>query len=235
MRRPCKYPQYDGTSLGLYLLDLSEMEERLSAPLPLLPLDDDRKSLSTGSIKSVASTTGPFTTPGAPNDTQLIIHWQAAELLSRIDKNVLVNHVPKLAGAFCEIEQVPIIKSYMNMLLLLQEKNTNQQWITRIPYHQEDQDFLIDVVEPLIRVNRKYTFRVPHLYHYGLAKDRMNGLGMDFMLLNFIDGRQMPMWTNTFPAWEQKKRILDQVANIYLEMFSKPVTYSDRLILNSML
>lgn len=209
------------------------MEERLTAPLPLLDLDLDGKSLSEKSRKSIASTTGPFTTPGLTNDTQIVIQWQAAELLNRIDTSILVNKVPKLAGAFCEIERVPIIKSYMNMLLLLQEKGTDKQWITRIPYSQEDKEFLTDQVEPLIRVNKRYSFRVPYLYHYGLAKDPSNELGIDYMLLDFIDGRQMKMWTETFPAWDQKKQVLDQLADIYLEMFSKPVAYEDRLKLDS--
>lgn len=164
------------------------MEERLSAPLPLLPLDGDSKSISSRSFQSVASTSGPFTTPKQSNDTELVINWQAADLLQQIDINVLINKIPKLAGSFSEIEQVPIIKSYMNLLLLLQEKDTGKQWITRFPYYQEDASFLIDQVEPLIRVNRKFSFRVPYMYAYGLAGDPRNELGVDFLLLDFIDG-----------------------------------------------
>ena len=130
------------------------MEERLSAPLPLLPLELNQEGLEVKSVRSFASTTGPSTTPGTPNDTAAVIHWQAAELLSAIDTDVLISRVPKLAGSCCDIEQVPIIKSYMNMLLLLQEKDTEKQWITRIPYFQEDKAFLTDQVEPLIRVNK---------------------------------------------------------------------------------
>jgi len=43
----------------------------------------------------------------------------------------------------------------------------------------------------------------------------------------------MNMWTETFPTWEQKKQVLTQLADIYMEMFGKPVTYEDRLLLNS--
>ncbi|KAK5105146.1 hypothetical protein LTS08_001420 [Lithohypha guttulata] len=208
---------------------IEKMEDRLSAPLPLLALDSD-----TVSLRSVSSSTGPFTTPGeATDDTELVIHWQAAELLNRINIDALLHKVPKLAGSDCEIERVPVIKSYMNVLLLLQEKDTDKQCITRIPYCQSDRDFLIDQVEPLIRVNRKFSFRVPYLYHYGLAQDPENELRVDFMLLDFIDGRQMKMWTESFPAWEQKRQVLEQIAEIYLEMFSKPVIYKDRLVLNN--
>lgn len=141
--------------------------------------------------------------------------------------------MPKLAGAFCEIDKVPIITSYMNMLLLLHEKDTNMQWITRIPYQQEDAEFLPEQVEPVVRARKKFSFKVPYLYHYGLAKDPDNPLGMDFMLLEFIDGRMMTMWTETFPTWDQKKQVLAQIAGIYIEMLSKPVTYEDRLVLDS--
>lgn len=166
------------------------MEETLSAPLPLLPLDTDSRSVSARSLLSIASTSGPFTTPKPINDTELIINWKAADLLRQIDSNILINKVPKLAGSFGEIEQVPIIKSYMNLLLLLQEKDTDKQWITRFPYYQEDATFLIDQVEPLIRVNQKFSFRIPYLYAYGLAGDPQNQLGLDFLLLDFIDGKQ---------------------------------------------
>ena len=206
------------------------MEERLSEPLPLLALDNDRTSLLP---PRRASTTGPFTTPGTPRDTQDVIQWQAATLLNRLDTNVLVSFVPKLAGACCEIDRVPIITSYMNMLLLLHEKHTNMQWITRFPYEQEDPKFLPEQVEPFIRAQKKFSFKIPYLYHYGLAKDPGNPLGLDFMLLEFIDGRMMNMWTETFPTWEQKKQVLTQLADIYMEMFGKPVTYEDRLLLNS--
>lgn len=43
----------------------------------------------------------------------------------------------------------------------------------------------------------------------------------------------MPMWTEIFPAKNQKEQILEQIAGIYLDMFSKPVTYEDRLVLTS--
>lgn len=42
------------------------------------------------------------------------------------------------------------------------------------------------------------------------------------------------MWTEIFPAMTQKQQILEQIADMYLEMFSKPVTYKDRLVLRSM-
>ena len=43
----------------------------------------------------------------------------------------------------------------------------------------------------------------------------------------------MPMWTEVFPAMNQKQKILEQIADMYLEMFSKPVMYKDRLVLKS--
>lgn len=43
----------------------------------------------------------------------------------------------------------------------------------------------------------------------------------------------MKMWTESFPAWEQKLQVLEQIADVYIEMFSKPVTYQDRLVLKS--
>lgn len=208
------------------------MEDRLSRPLPLLPLDPENSE--TASVDSVLSSNGPWTTPRRPKDeTQIVIGWQAAAILNRIDTDVLIHKVPKLAGQFHEIEHVPVIKSYMNLLLLLQEKGTEKQWITRIPYHQSDREFLTEEVEPLMRVKKKFKFRVPYLYHYGLAKDPNNDLGVDFMLLDFIDGDQMKMWTETFPAWGQKLQVLEQIADVYIEMFSKPVTYQDRLVLKS--
>ena len=210
------------------------MEEYLNKPLPLLPIDSDSISIDARSIRSIASSTGPFTTPTSIDDTQQIIQWQAAELLNALDIDVLIHRVPRLAGSFKEIERVPVIRSYMNMLLLLQEKDTQKQWITRIPYDQEDRRFLIDQVEPLIRASKRFNFRVPKIYHYGLAKDKENDLGVDYMLLDFMDGHQMPMWTKNFPSNNQKHQILDQMTDIYLEMFSKPVSYDDRLRLTSM-
>ena len=53
------------------------------------------------------------------------------------------------------------------------------------------------------------------------------------MLLDFMDGRQMPMWTESFPAWEQKKQVLEQIADICMEIFIKPVVYEDRLVIES--
>lgn len=161
------------------------MEDRLSAPLPLLPLDTE-----TASLVSSQSSNGPWTTPrGHRDETEQVIAWQAAEILNQINIDVLIHKVPKLAGQDNEIQRVPVVKSYMNVLLLLQEKDTDKQWITRIPYNQSDRDFLVEQVEPLIRVNKKFKFRVPYLYHYGLAKDPNNELGVDFLLLDFIDGR----------------------------------------------
>ena len=217
------------------------MEEVLSAPLPLLPLNIDEVNAEEEgnlqvpqTLRHVPSQTGPLTTPGIVDDTQTVIQWQAAELLSIIDIDTLIYKVPRHAGSYQEIDRVPIIKSYMNVLLLLQEKASEKQWITRIPYLQEDHRFLVDQVEPLLRAGQRFkTFRVPRLYHYGLAKDKMNDLGIDYMLLDFLDGRQMPMWTETFPCKAQKTSILEQIARIYIEMFSQPVTYHDKLVLNS--
>lgn len=208
-----------------------DMEERLSAPLPLLPINQE--SLESSSIRSVPSATGPFTTPGRTDDTQTVIQWQAADLLNKIDSEVLVRKIPRLAGSYCEIEQVPIIRSYMNVLLLLQEKDTGKQWVTRIPYKQQDSRFLIDQVEPIIRVRKRFKFGVPYLYHYGFVEDEEFAIGVDYMLLEFMAGRQMLMWTETFPRMEQKNQILEQLTDIYMGMFTTPVTYSDRLQLRS--
>lgn len=208
------------------------MGQRLYNPLPelqLLPHDHDQETLEVASPD-----TGSLATPKVTNDTAIVIQWQAAQLLNKIDHHALVKLVPRISGSFCEIDRVPIIKSYMNMLLLLHEKDSNKQWIARIPYDQEDEEFLVDQVEPLIRASKRFkSFRCPRLYHYGLAKDEKNPLGMDFMLLDFIDGRQMPMWTETFPTMKQKRQVLEQVADVYMEMFANPATYEDRLILKS--
>ncbi|KAK5949512.1 hypothetical protein OHC33_009505 [Knufia fluminis] len=180
------------------------MEDRLSAPLPLLSIDQE--SLESSSIKSVPSTTGPFTTPGPTDDTHTVIQWQAAELLNKINREVLIKVFLSWQG--------PV-------------------WITRIPHQQRDSRFLVDQVEPFIRAKKKFKFGVPYLYHYGFAEDEENAIGVDYMLLDFMAGRQMLMWTETFPTTEQKKQVLDQLADIYMEMFTKPATFADRLALRN--
>ena len=172
------------------------MEEILSSPLPLLPLDGDTRSISS-SVPSLLSSTGPLTTPTYHDDPQLHISWQAALLLQQIDTDVLIHKVPRLAGTFSEIEKVPIIKSYINLLLLLQERDTGKQWITRIPHYQEDSTFLIDQVEPLIRVSKKFSFRTPYMYGYGLSRDPKNALGVDFLLLDFIEGKALLVYKSS--------------------------------------
>lgn len=214
------------------------MEEYLTKPLPTLsvvreeglPVDDGQQT-----FKSLAFGEEASNSPSTEDDmTTLVIQWQAANLLSRVDPDALKGMLSKIPGASHKIGEIPIIKSYTNLLLLLHEEDSEKQWITRIPYDQEDRKFLIDEVEPLMRVAKRFTgFRVPRLYQYGLAKDQKNRLAVDYMILDFIDGRQMPMWTENYPAWEQKEQILEQLADIYIEWFSKPATYDDRLVLTS--
>jgi hypothetical protein len=214
------------------------MEEYLTRPPPTmsdiqeegLPIDYNQKTLEFALAKI-----GTLTSPANGDDFATIIQWQAAHLLNKIDPDVLKGLLSKLPGASSKIGEIPIIKSYTNLLLLLTEEDSGKKWITRVPYGQEDQRFLIDQVESLLRVRKRFTgFRVPKLYHYGLAGDETNKLAIDYMLLDFIDGEQMPMWTETHPTWEQKEQILDQLADTYMEIFSKPVSFEDRLELRSM-
>lgn len=214
------------------------MEEHLTKPLPTLsdvqeeglPIDYDQKIL-----ESALANVGTLTSPTNGDDTATIIQWQAAHLLNKIDPDVLRGLLSKLPGASSKIGDIPIVKSYMNLLLLLTEEDSGKQWITRIPYDQEDRRFLIDQVEPLLRVRKRYHgFRVPKLYQHGLARDEQNMLGIDYMLLDFIDGEQMSLWTESYPAWEHKEQILGQLADIYVEIFAKPASYEDRLQIRSM-
>lgn len=214
------------------------MEEYLIKSLPTLlgiqerglPIDYDQSTL-----EFVLATVGTLTSPAHGDETATIVQWQAAHLLNNIDPDVLRGLLSKLPGASSEIGGIPIIESYMNLLLLLTEEDSGKQWITRIPYDQEDRRFLIDQVEPLLRARKRFNeFCVPKLYQYGLARDEDNNLGIDYMLLDFIDGEQTSMWTEKFPAWGNKEQILDQLADIYMEFFSKPAAYEDRLQLRSM-
>lgn len=214
------------------------MEECLTKPLPTLsdiqgqglPIDYDKTTL-----ESALANAGTLTFPANGDDTATIIQWQAVHLLNKIDPDVLRGLLSKLPGASSQVGEIPIIKSYMNLLLLLTEEDSGKQWITRIPYDQEDRRFLIDQIEPLLRVRKRFGgFRVPKLYQYGLARDEENKLGIDYMLLDFVDGEQMPLWTENYPAWEHKEQILDRLADIYTEIFSRSASYDDRLQIRSM-
>lgn len=171
---------------------------------------------------------GGLETPTTVEHIDTIIHWKAAEVIARLDQSALERLVSRIPGSYRKIRRRWVIRSWQNLLIFFHERESDKRWVVRIPYKQEDKHFLEDEVLPLKRVSRMFpNFRKPTLYRWGLASDPDNEIGFNYMLLDFIDGAQMPSWTEDFPCIEQKERLLAQLCDIHIQILTRPVKHSD--------
>jgi len=107
------------------------------------------------------------------------------------------------------------------MVLRIRFPNSGTLWAGRIPSDQE-YSFHAVSIQPLMFIARNHpSLSAPRLHGYfdaGAAGD--NPVGVAYMLVDWIEGEPMPPWSLKDPPVLMRRKVLDQLAEIILEMLS---------------
>lgn len=113
--------------------------------------------------------------------------------------------------------------SFSCIVLTIEFPEEKVRWAARIPYDQEF-SFLRFCVRPLEYVARNFpnvpAARVHGYFDAGAVGE--NPVGVAYMLVDWTEGKHMEPWSLTEPAFAMKKKVLDQLADMMLEMLLKP-------------
>ena len=144
------------------------------------------------------------------------------QILSRLNKDALLAVACSLAGgSHCHLDGSPILRTSW-AILIVQFPSESKRWAARIPIDQEC-SFLETSVQPLEFVARNYPdLPAPRLHGYvdaGTLGD--NPVGVAYMLVDWLEGRSMKPWDLNDPPVSVRRKVLDQVADIVLEMLSR--------------
>ena len=143
------------------------------------------------------------------------------ETLQQVNKDALLRIASSLCGGSpCHFVGDPITQSSCTILVIRFPKE-DRSWAARIPEDQE-YSFLDICVIPLECVALNFpNIPAPRLHGYfdaGAKGD--NPVGVAYMLVDWIEGKHMPAWSLTSPTVSIRQKVLDQLAEMMLEILS---------------
>jgi hypothetical protein len=152
------------------------------------------------------------------------------QVMSQLNKDALLQRASSLAdGALCHFIDAPLYRTDW-VILMIEFPDEDKRWAARIPLDQEF-SFLEISVRPLQFIARKHpSLPAPRLYGYfdaGAVGD--NPVGVAYMLVDWIEGRHMEPWTLDSPPVPMRHRVLEQLADMMLEMLLENAVDEDIL------
>lgn len=140
-----------------------------------------------------------------------------------LNKDALLRIASSLSdGSPCYFISKPITHSSCT-ILILEFPAQNKSWAARIPEDQE-YSFLEISIKPLECIALNFpNIPAPRLHGYFDAGPGggENPAGVAYMLVDWIEGEHMPPWSLTTPTVSRRYKVLDQLADMMLEMLSK--------------
>lgn len=143
------------------------------------------------------------------------------ETLEKLNKDALLRTASSLSSeSACYLIGEPINQSSCT-IFVIKFPRENKCWAARIPEDQE-YSFLQISVKPLeFLAHNLPNIPAPRLHGYfdaGVEGDNL--VGVAYMLLDWIEGKHMPPWSLTSPTVPMRHKLLDQLADMMLEMLS---------------
>ena len=141
------------------------------------------------------------------------------EILRKLNKEALLQAASICAGGWtCEFFGDPIFTS-TTVTFLIKFIDRDPMWAARIPLNQEF-SFHRDYIQPLDYLEKYHpTVPAPRVHGYVDVDVPNNPVGFGYMFYEWISGRPLPLWSLEELPILKRQRVLDQLADILLELF----------------
>lgn len=145
-------------------------------------------------------------------------------IIDKVNKDALLQRASSLAnGSPCHFLDNPI-QRVDQVILRIYFPNEDKTWAAKIPFDQEFSFYEI-AVQPLEFLARQHPgIPAPRVHAYvdvGGPEEGENPVGVAYMLIDWQDGKPMQAWSLSEPPVETRHKVLDQIADLMLEMLSK--------------
>ena len=151
-------------------------------------------------------------------------------LRNKIDREALLQRATLLAhGSKCQFID-GFIQTNGVVILKIHFPSYGNTWAARIPLDQE-WPFYEMSVQPLEYLARHHPeIPAPRVHDYvDCGTEEKNPIGVAYMLVDWVDGSRLEPWSLTEPPVAVRHKVLDQIADIMLNMLSKNPISSDIL------
>lgn len=151
---------------------------------------------------------------------------QFEQILARLDREALRDVVcEKAHGLIPYFSDARVVRNGCVVLLLCFKEST-KRWAVRIPQDQEHA-FLFEIAGAMQYVAREFpalpVARVHGFWEPGKSdKMNVNPVGVSCLLVDWIEGKPLAPWSIANPPMARKKVVLEQIADIMLEMLLRP-------------
>ncbi|KAB8210286.1 hypothetical protein BDV34DRAFT_220878 [Aspergillus parasiticus] len=142
------------------------------------------------------------------------------EVLKLLDKQALLEVASSLAGTPARQldNNISPITGPGYVIFRISFPSTNERWAARIPLNQDDSFFQI-CIRPIQLAHGSSNVPAPRIHGYCDCGSRgYNPVGVGYMLLDWIEGSPMLPWDQLTPAAPYRQKILDQIADLILNM-----------------
>ena len=150
------------------------------------------------------------------------------DVLSKVNKDALLQRATSLAnGLECYFVGDPI-ERVDQAILRIHFPCEGKSWAAKIPFEQQWPFYEISV-RPLEFLARKHPgIPAPRVHGYVEAGAKgENPVGVAYILMDWMDGSHMQPWSLSEPSIFARHRVLEQIADMMLEMLSKNTVDGD--------
>lgn len=147
---------------------------------------------------------------------------------NKINKDALLQRASQLAhGSECQFTDDSIETNGVIILKIHFPKHGNT-WAARIDLDQE-WPFYEMSIQPLEFLARNFPeIPAPRVHDYvDAGSDAENPVGVAYVLIDWLDGNHLKPWSLTEPPVPVRHKVLDQIADLMLNMLSKNPAGSD--------
>ncbi|RDL30699.1 uncharacterized protein BP5553_10044 [Venustampulla echinocandica] len=147
------------------------------------------------------------------------------DVLSKVNKTALLRRATSLAnGLECDFVGDPIMRDDQ-AILRINFPSEGKSWAAKIPFEQQWPFYEISV-RPLEFIARNHPrIPAPRVHDYvDAGAEQENPVEVAYILMDWMDGSHMQPWSLSEPSISARHRVLEQIADIMLEMLSnKPI------------
>ena len=151
----------------------------------------------------------------------------AEDVLSKLKSTALTEIIEAKAKEQCQVDvKTPVAVTDFHILLRAYLLSSGRTWLIRIPKDQEYSILGWASVRPLEYVAEKFpNLPAPRAHGHSDSSDLANNpVGVCYMMLDWIHGGIVPPFTLQSPSLEAKRLVLDQLAELMLDMLLAPAT-----------
>lgn len=120
-----------------------------------------------------------------------------------------------------------IMKTGDSLLLVLEFAQSKSRWAVRLPtdYGVPAEYWAPCLVPPLLFIETALPqLPAPRIHSYSFSYD--GPVGVPYILLDWIEGKPLPPFTDTWPRREQRYNILDELSDILLDLIFCPLDHA---------